>query len=132
MHTYHENNPSTPERLHGLDALRMALLLGESSTYPCPTHRARNLFWIVSDTERSSLLAGMFYVIHLFRMPLFFLLAGYFGRLALQRLGTVAFARDRFRRVVLPLIGTLCQWCSAALSSPSSGLWTSRAAVHLR
>lgn len=98
-------NPSTPERLHGLDALRgLALLLGVALHLSMSYLPGAEHFWIVSDAERSSVLAGVFYLIHLVRMPLFFLLAGYFGRLGLQRLGVAGFARDRFLRIVMPLV----------------------------
>lgn len=100
-----QTTPPIPERLHGLDALRgMALLLGVALHLSMSYLPGAEHFWIVSDGERSSLLAGLFYVIHLFRMPLFFLLAGYFARLSVQRLGPAAFARDRFRRIVVPLL----------------------------
>lgn len=105
MHVHHLIDPPKPERLHGLDALRgLALLLGVALHLSMSYLPGAEYFWIVSDGERSSGLAGMFYLIHLFRMPLFFLLAGYFGRLALQRLGLAAFARDRFRRILVPLV----------------------------
>ena len=44
------------------------------------------------------------YVIHLFRMTLFMLLAGYFGRLVLQRRGPGRYLRDRVLRILLPFI----------------------------
>ena len=93
-----------PERLHGLDALRgFALLLGVALHAAMSYLPGSELFWVVSDSSRSLALAGGFHWIHSFRMTLFFLLAGYFGRLALHRLGTAAFVRDRFRRIVVPL-----------------------------
>lgn len=105
MHTQHQTHPPTPERLHGLDALRgLALLLGVALHLSMSYLPGAEYFWIVSDGEHSSVLAGLFYLIHLFRMPLFFLLAGYFGRLGLQRLGVAEFARDRFSRIVVPLL----------------------------
>lgn len=105
MHSHHQTHPSNPERLDGLDALRgLALLLGVALHMSMSWLPGSEYFWIVSDDQHSSVLAGLFYLIHLFRMPLFFLLAGYFGRLALQRLGVAAFARDRFSRIVVPLV----------------------------
>jgi glucans biosynthesis protein C len=94
-----------PERLHGLDALRgMALLLGVALHASMSWLAGAEYYWIVSDTERSTTLATLFYLIHLFRMPLFFLLAGYFGRMSLQRLGTRAFVDDRRKRILMPLL----------------------------
>lgn len=93
-----------PERLHGLDALRgFALLLGvvlhaTMSFLPGPA------FWIVTDTDRSVVLAVAFFTIHMFRMATFFFVAGFFGHLLFHRLGASAFAKDRLKRIALPLV----------------------------
>ena len=42
--------------------------------------------------------------IHIFRMALFFMIAGFFGRLLHQRLGTAGLIRNRLRRIALPLL----------------------------
>lgn len=90
---------STP-RLHALDALRGgALLLGIA------LHASMSFFLPLpaQDVSSSTALGVGFYVIHLFRMSLFFLIAGFFGRLLWQRLGGRGFLRDRARRIVLPM-----------------------------
>lgn len=95
---------SSPERLHALDALRAsALLLG------VVLHATLSFFpttgvWLIADTDRSSLMSGLFFVIHTFRMPLFFLLAGLFGRMMYQRMGAGRFALNRFKRIGLPFV----------------------------
>lgn len=97
------SNPAT-DRLHGLDAVRgFALLLGVALHAAMSYLPGAEYFWIVADGDRSRLLAGGFFWIHSFRMTLFFLLAGYFGRLLLQRRGAGGFVRDRFKRIVIPL-----------------------------
>ena len=50
----------------------------------------------------------MVYVIHIFRMPTFFLMAGFLGRMTLQRRGPADFIRDRAKRVLVPLV---LGWC---------------------
>lgn len=91
-------------RLHGLDALRGgALLLGivfhaGFSFFP------GDQFWLVMDAQRSASVSGLAYVLHIFRMTVFFLLAGYFGRMQTYRLGTSVFARDRLKRIGVPLV----------------------------
>jgi len=91
-------------RLHGLDALRGgALLLG------IVFHAAFSFFpgdqlWLIMDAERSASLSGLAYVLHIFRMTVFFLLAGYFGRMQTYRLGTRPFAVDRLKRIGGPLL----------------------------
>jgi len=45
-----------------------------------------------------------FYVVHIFRMATFFLVAGFFARLLFQRLGPAGFIKNRLRRIALPLL----------------------------
>jgi len=90
------------DRLHALDAVRaFALLLGVAlhAAQPYVAH----LPWIASESP-SSAVAGLWYTIHLFRMPLFFLIAGFFGRMMLERRGAAGFIKDRSRRILLPLV----------------------------
>lgn len=96
---------TAPERLHGLDAVRgFALLLGIALHASMAYLPGAQYFWIVADTDPSTALGVGFHTIHLFRMTLFFVLAGFFARLALQRRGTAGFVRDRAKRIVLPLL----------------------------
>ena len=94
---------AAPERLHALDAVRStALLLGivlhaTMSFFPDPA-------WIVVDEERSAAMAVTFLVIHIFRMNVFFLIAGFFARSSLHRREVAGFALDRARRIALPLL----------------------------
>jgi len=52
----------------------------------------------------STTLGVVFFVSHMFRMSLFFLIAGFFGRMLIQRRGVAGFIRDRTRRILLPLV----------------------------
>jgi glucan biosynthesis protein C len=90
------------ERLHGLDGLRgAALLLG------VVLHGALSFFpsqiWIVGDDQTSVWASGLFFVIHLFRMASFFLIAGLFGHMMLKRRGTAGFIKNRLIRIAGPL-----------------------------
>lgn len=90
------------ERLHGLDGLRgAALLLG------VVLHATLSFFpaqiWIVADDQKSVWASGLFFVIHLFRMASFFLIAGLFAHMMLKRRGTVGFIRNRLIRIAGPL-----------------------------
>lgn len=95
--------PATPGRDHGLDAVRaVALLLG------VVLHAAMSFLpgaqvWIVADVDRSTTMAITFYVIHMFRMVLFFLIAGYFAHMLYHRVGCKTFIKDRLKRVAMPL-----------------------------
>ncbi|WP_438851479.1 acyltransferase family protein [Brevundimonas nasdae] len=89
------------ERLHSLDALRgAALLLG------VVLHAAMSFFptqiWIVADDQRSVWASGLFFVIHVFRMTSFFLIAGLFAHMMLNRRGVAGFVRNRLIRIAAP------------------------------
>ncbi len=90
------------ERLHGLDGLRgAALLLG------VVLHATLSFFpaqiWIVADDQKSVWASGLFFVIHLFRMGSFFLIAGLFAHLMLKRRGAAGFLKNRLTRIAGPL-----------------------------
>lgn len=97
---------ATPvERLHGLDALRAgALMLGVLLHASMSFLPGAKFFWVVSDNQKTELLGPVFFVIHQFRMPLFFMLAGYFAHMALQKKGLLDFIKDRLKRIALPLL----------------------------
>lgn len=92
---------SSTERLHGLDALRgLALLLGivlhASLAYlPVP-------IWPVAE-QGSPVAAVIFFVIHVFRMTAFFMIAGLFAHMMLGRKGWFGFLKDRTIRIAGPL-----------------------------
>ncbi|MDP3658350.1 MAG: acyltransferase family protein [Brevundimonas sp.] len=92
------------DRLHGLDALRgAALLLGvvlHASLGYLPT-----VIWPFADEQTSPWATVIFFAIHLFRMTTFFLIAGLFGHMLLQRRGLGGFIRDRLGRIAGPLFG---------------------------
>lgn len=92
----------SPERLHALDAVRAFALLSGIALHGAQPFIA-GLPWLTTETPNGTL-AGVWYAIHMFRMPLFFLLAGFFGRMMLERRGTAGFIKDRSRRIVLPLV----------------------------
>src|SRR5688572_1531190 len=91
------------DRLHALDAVRAyALLLGVVlhgaaaflAGFPVP---------IFLDTPSDGA-PILYYVIHMFRMSAFFLIAGFFARVLVERRGVKAFVKDRAKRVALPLV----------------------------
>lgn len=89
-------------RRHDLDALRgWAMLLGivlhaSMSFFPAP--------WAVQDTRQSGLFGLLFVAIHGFRMPLFFLLSGYFTLLVCRRKGLGGLLWQRTLRILVPCL----------------------------
>lgn len=93
---------ATSPRRHDLDALRAgAMLLG------IVLHAALSFFdnpiWPVQDRNRAPALALVVMAIHGFRMPLFFLLSGYFTAMLAERRGLGGLLSHRARRIALPL-----------------------------
>lgn len=93
-----------PTRLHSLDALRGSALLLGVLFHAAFSFFPGDQFWLIMDESRSVWLSGLAFILHIFRMTIFFLLAGYFARLQTHRLGTKVFLRDRLKRIGLPLI----------------------------
>ena len=90
-----------PDRYHALDAVRgFALLAG------IVLHATMSFFLPipVADSSQSTTLAVLFFVIHTFRMTLFFVMAGFFARLLLERRGVAGFLTNRATRILVPMI----------------------------
>lgn len=90
------------DRRHDLDALRaIAMLLGivlhaAISFAPIP--------WPVSDTQQSEFYLVLFSLIHGFRMPLFFMLSGFFTAMLWRKRGLRKLVQHRLKRILLPLV----------------------------
>ncbi len=61
------------------------------------------VFW-PQDDQQSELSRYIFDFIHSWRMPTFFILAGFFAHLVLERRPTESFIKDRLRRIALPFL----------------------------
>lgn len=94
------------ERLHAIDAVRaFALLLGVA------LHAGFSFIpglppglWAVKDSSPSVAVAALVFVSHVFRMSLFFFVAGFFARLLFKRDGAGGFWSNRGKRILLPLV----------------------------
>lgn len=96
-------DPAPAVRRHDLDALRAtAMLLGialHASLAYVP-----GIPWPVQDAHPAPWLGLLFLAIHGFRMPLFFLLSGFFTAMLWQRRGAAAMLAQRYQRVFVPLV----------------------------
>jgi peptidoglycan/LPS O-acetylase OafA/YrhL len=87
-------------RRHDLDAVRaFAMLLGIAlhaglSLSPIP--------WVVQDTRQSEGFGLFFEAVHGFRMPLFFLVSGFFTAMLWRRRGIAVLLKQRAKRIFLP------------------------------
>jgi peptidoglycan/LPS O-acetylase OafA/YrhL len=93
-------------RFHGLDSCRAAaMMLGLFFHGAISFLDASPPFgWAIRDRSTSIVVDIFVFVCHTFRMPVFFLLGGFFGRLLHEKLGTAAFLRHRARRLLLPFV----------------------------
>ena len=108
------------ERLHGLDAARSTMVL-----LGIVVHAAIVLptFAVVSASDQN-VLNAVYAVIHMFRMPVFFVISGLFSARLLQTEGVRAYLVSRFKRIVSVMLvaamiiapvlyQTGCVWCSS-------------------
>jgi glucan biosynthesis protein C len=92
------------ERLHALDAVRGFALLAGVAFHATLSFLPGPPVWIVMDSQRSVALSVTFFLLHMFRMTVFFLIAGFFAHLSFHRRGLGGFIADRARRIALPLV----------------------------
>jgi ABC-type multidrug transport system ATPase subunit/peptidoglycan/LPS O-acetylase OafA/YrhL len=93
-------------RLHALDAVRaFALLLGVvfHAGFSFVPGMIVGL-WATVDVSTGTPVSVLLFVSHIFRMSLFFFLAGFFGRLLFERRGARGFWHDRAKRILVPLV----------------------------
>ena len=79
----------------------LGLVLHSAANY---THTPLQDAWPYQDAHRNILFDISLGLIHVFRMPVFFVMAGFFAALLLTREGVKGFITHRIRRLVLPLI----------------------------
>ena len=97
---------STSDRLHALDAVRaFALLLG------VVFHAGFSFIpgmipgiWAFNDNSPSVAISVLLFTSHIFRMSLFFFIAGFFARMMFERKGARGFWSNRSTRILVPLI----------------------------
>lgn len=60
--------------------------------------------WPHDPTGNSEFLDWLYQFIHYFRMPLFFMVAGFFARFVIHKSGEKYFVRQRIRRILIPFV----------------------------
>lgn len=96
------------ERIHSMDAIRaIAMLLGVvfHATLTYTTISINGLPNNPYDAHKFFDFLCLY--LHLFRMPLFFIVAGFFARFLYLKIGEKAFIKHRFRRIVVPFLISL-------------------------
>ena len=97
---------SDDRRYYGLDALRggmmlLGIVLHGATFYIAapPPHLP-----LPADASKSLVMDAIFDFIHAFRMPCFFVLAGFFAALLVEKRGVAGALRNRAERILLPLM----------------------------
>jgi len=100
-----ERSPVLPARVarrHDLDALRaIAMLLGIA------LHAAISFSgapWVVQDSRTNEVFGLFLLALHGFRMPLFFLVSGFFTAMLWRKRGLNALIKHRVKRIFLPCL----------------------------
>ncbi|MFZ6765271.1 acyltransferase family protein [Pseudoroseomonas sp. WGS1072] len=98
--------PAGTKRWDFLDQLRAILML-VGIPYHVGLVYATHAVWIVESPEKSQLVTWAIQFSHTFRMPVFFLIAGFFALLMVRRRGVEPWLAGRARRLGIPLLTSL-------------------------
>lgn len=121
------------ERQHALDQVRALAMLAGVVFHASLAHSTlMQPFWPGALGTTSPIVDALAWLSHLIRMPLFFLVSGYFTAQVLERRGMAGLFRQRVRRLLLPFlvawpILTLTlvvglQWAASSVDSPNAVL----------
>ncbi len=107
MHTLRDP-ATTPnhggERLHALDNLRAVMMWLGIVLHVAVIYMVVPLHMPWHDTQTSGFADFLVLLIHNFRMPLFFILAGFFVALLVQKRGSPGMLKNRLLRLGLPFV----------------------------
>lgn len=121
------------DRIHYMDNLRaLAMLAGVVFHAAFAYSPLMHPLWPAADAGNARIVDLLAWFLHMFRMPLFFAIAGYFAALLVARRGMAGLFRNRGARVLLPLLlfappilfgmGWLTEWAARAVVHPSPAL----------
>jgi glucan biosynthesis protein C len=90
-------------RYHALDALRAAMMFLGIYLHAVVAY-SPNGGWPFKPPQLTTTLDFSMILIHVFRMPVFYVMAGFFAALLLQRYGSRRAVANRFWRIVVPFV----------------------------
>jgi glucan biosynthesis protein C len=90
-------------RYHALDALRAAMMFLGIYLHAVVAY-SPNGGWLFKPPQLTTTLDWSMIVIHIFRMPVFYVMAGFFSALLLQRYGSKRAIANRFWRIAVPFV----------------------------
>ncbi len=95
---------NSAQRYHGLDFIRASMLLLGVVIHVAVSfvEGPAGSDWRYRDPNTTPWAGFIVLAIHIFRMPVFFVIAGFFAALIQDRKGLIALARNRFFRIAIP------------------------------
>lgn len=119
---------TAPERLHHMDHLRaLAMLVGVFFHAALAYSPAMTQLFPTADRQTSEWVDAVVWGLHLVRMPLFFVVAGYFAAGVIAQRGFGGLWRQRMRRIALPLV---VAWPLVMLSLVATTGWAAQHVEH--
>ena len=100
----HADATNSAQRYHGLDFIRASMLLLGVVIHVAVSfvEGPAGSDWPYRDPNTTPWAGFIVLAIHIFRMPVFFVIAGFFAALIQDRKGLIALARNRFFRIAIP------------------------------
>ena len=93
------------KRYYAFDSLRATMMLLGVVLHSAMTYSSKHeIPFPLKAKETSDVFYFLLYFIHTFRMPLFFLIAGFFGALLFYKKSPEEMIKNRFRRIFLPFV----------------------------
>ena len=92
------------ERIHSLDSLRAVMMILGLVLHSAQSYMVSSSFWPKDIKSTSYFIDYIENLIHMFRMPIFFVMAGFFGALLYYERGATKMIRNRVNRIVFPFI----------------------------
>ncbi len=99
-------DPGASRRYHGLDLLRASMMFLGVVLHVAMNYQLSpaDAAWPYRDPNQIGLAGILVLGIHAFRMPVFFVMAGFFAGMTRSRLGMIGCIKSRAQRIALPMV----------------------------
>lgn len=106
------------ERYSAFDALRASMMALGIAIHSATAYSTIDDVWWIKDPQTSQWFDVLVLFLHTFRLPAFFVMAGFFAALLVERRGWQKMVENRMMRLGLPMIlGILFVWTPLRLTS---------------
>lgn len=96
--------PVEPQRYSSFDALRASMMLLGVVIHSATAYCTLPDVWWLKDPSTSRVMDALVLWLHLFRLPVFFVMAGFFAAMLIEKRGWQGFIENRTARLFLPLL----------------------------